>query len=300
MKQHNTNNDLVPIGAVVEALQRDYPDVSHSSLRFLEREGLITPTRTPGGHRLFTAADIQRLRQIKDWQAQRFSLDEIRQRLDERDAFSTPQELAERFLARALAGELETARQTIRSASDLGLPLDVIFLSVLRPALQELGDRWQRGVVSVAEEKEVSHVARDLLAELGMRSAVPLDDPGGDIVAACVPGERHELGLLMVCGLLRARGVRVHFLGVDVAPDFLIDSVRLRYPDAVLLSVTSDEHLPALGSTAEALRGAGVTALLLAGGQAVERHPDIARAFGTTPLLDDDLDILTERLRHAT
>src|SRR5918994_1762396 len=72
---------LLSIGSVVSELQRSYPDVSHSSLRFLEREGLITAVRTPGGHRLYSPADIERIRQIKTWQAQRLYLDQIRQRL---------------------------------------------------------------------------------------------------------------------------------------------------------------------------------------------------------------------------
>ncbi len=58
---------LLSIGQVVTHLQAEYPDVSHSSLRFLEREGLVTPHRTPGGHRLFTKQDVDRVRQIKRW-----------------------------------------------------------------------------------------------------------------------------------------------------------------------------------------------------------------------------------------
>ncbi len=127
MRPDKTERELVPIGAVVELLQPDYPDVSHSSLRFLEREGLITPTRTPGGHRLFTTADLDRLRQIKAWQAQRMSLEQIRQRLAERDATGTPAELAAQFLERALAGDLEQAQRAVLSASDLGLSLDQLY-----------------------------------------------------------------------------------------------------------------------------------------------------------------------------
>jgi DNA-binding transcriptional MerR regulator len=60
--------ELIPIGRVVADLQGSYPDVTHSSLRFLEREGLVIPTRTPGGHRLYRPQDIERIRQIKAWQ----------------------------------------------------------------------------------------------------------------------------------------------------------------------------------------------------------------------------------------
>ncbi len=293
MGQGNVKHDLMPIGAVVNALRHDYPDVSHSSLRFLEREGLIVPTRTAGGHRLYTPADIQRVRQIKDWQAQRFSIEEIRQRLAELAMVGAPDVLAGQFLEHALAGDLESARRTILTASDLGLSLDVIFGSVLRPALWELGERWASGTVSVAQEKEVSEVARDLIAELGQRAAVPSGNASG-VVAACVAGERHELGLRMVSGLLRARGLGVHFLGADVDPAFLLDAVERRRPRAVLLSATSDEQLPAVQAAANALREIRPMPQLLAGGQAIERQSDTVAGWGVTTLRLNDLKQLDE------
>jgi DNA-binding transcriptional MerR regulator/methylmalonyl-CoA mutase cobalamin-binding subunit len=289
MEQDSAELELVPIGAVVELLRPAYPDVSHSSLRFLEREGLITPTRTPGGHRLFTAADLERLRQIKDWQAQRLSLEQIRQRLAARDNAGTPADLAAQFLQQALGGHLEQARRTILTASDLGIPLDQMFMSVLTPALWELGRRWEAGEISVAQEKEVSHVARDLIAELGMRASHVADEASDGVVAACVAGERHELGLLMVSGLLRRHGVSVAFLGADVAAAFLADAVKRRQPRAVLLSATSDAYLPAIQAAADAVRATGVGPRLLAGGQAVERQPAIVTGWGVTPIMLDDL-----------
>lgn len=278
--------ELVPIGGVVERLQRDYPDVTHSSLRFLEREGLISPTRTPGGHRLFSAYDLQRLRQIKAWQAQRLSLEEIRHRLAALDAVGAPAQLADRFLDGALRGDLPAARRVILDAADLGLPLGALLLDVLRPALRELGDRWARGVVSVAQEKEVSEVARELIAGLTLRHAGCADESAGGVVAACVAGEAHELGLLMVSGLLRASRIGVHYLGANVAPGFLVDAIQRRRPRAILLSVTNDDYLPALGEAVAAIRAAGSAPRLLAGGQAVARHPDVVAGFGVTPILD--------------
>src|ERR687894_1819635 len=95
----NQADELVSIGSVVTELQRSYPDVSHSSLRFLEREGLITSIRTPGGHRLYSRADVERIRQIKTWQAQRLSPDQIRQRLAELDRLPNSTAMMESFLS---------------------------------------------------------------------------------------------------------------------------------------------------------------------------------------------------------
>jgi DNA-binding transcriptional MerR regulator len=50
------------IGAVLEQLRAEFPDVSISKIRFLEAEGLVRPGRAPSGYRRFTAADVERLR----------------------------------------------------------------------------------------------------------------------------------------------------------------------------------------------------------------------------------------------
>lgn len=52
------------IGAVLDLLRLDFPDVTISKIRFLEAEGLVTPQRSPSGYRRFTAYDCARLRFI--------------------------------------------------------------------------------------------------------------------------------------------------------------------------------------------------------------------------------------------
>lgn len=60
------------IGKVVKRLQVQYPDLSVSKVRYLEDEGLLTPSRTPGGYRLYSQADIRRLETILYLQKNRF------------------------------------------------------------------------------------------------------------------------------------------------------------------------------------------------------------------------------------
>src|SRR5689334_20930847 len=102
---HHDAPVLVPIGDVVAELQRTYPDVTHSSLRFLEREGLVIPSRTPGGHRLYSQQDLGRIRQIKAWQAERLSLEEIRGRLAAQHELGAPHAIADQFLEAAVRGD---------------------------------------------------------------------------------------------------------------------------------------------------------------------------------------------------
>ncbi|MBC7307674.1 MAG: MerR family transcriptional regulator [Dietzia sp.] len=74
------------IGQVLERLRDDFPDVTSSKVRFLEAQGLVTPERTPAGYRLFSAADVERLRYILTAQRDRFwPLKVIREALDALD-----------------------------------------------------------------------------------------------------------------------------------------------------------------------------------------------------------------------
>jgi DNA-binding transcriptional MerR regulator len=70
------------IGAVCKQLEREFPDISISKIRYLEDQKLLQPRRTPGGYRLYTQADVQRLRMILRLQRDEFlPLRVIRQEL---------------------------------------------------------------------------------------------------------------------------------------------------------------------------------------------------------------------------
>jgi DNA-binding transcriptional MerR regulator len=72
----------VTIGAVCKALRQEFPDISISKIRYLEDQKLLAPRRTQGGYRLYTQADIQRLRTILRLQRDEFlPLRVIRQEL---------------------------------------------------------------------------------------------------------------------------------------------------------------------------------------------------------------------------
>ncbi len=71
------------IGAVTKALQQEFPDISISKIRYLEDQKLLNPARTPGGYRLYSTGDVQRLRTILRLQRDEFlPLRVIRQALD--------------------------------------------------------------------------------------------------------------------------------------------------------------------------------------------------------------------------
>ncbi|HEV2779319.1 MAG TPA: MerR family transcriptional regulator [Actinophytocola sp.] len=83
--------DGLSIGAVLERLRPQFPDVTISKIRFLESEGLVCPARTRSGYRQFTAADVERLRFVLSAQRDHYlPLKVIKEQLDAADRGHDP------------------------------------------------------------------------------------------------------------------------------------------------------------------------------------------------------------------
>jgi len=296
-KDIQTAEPLMSIGDVVAALRVDYPAVSASSLRFLERIGLVTPLRTKGGHRLFRRSDLERVRRVKRLQDERFSLEEIAARLRAEDE-STPLD-HKVLIAHAVAGDAAATAHLVAAALDRGVSPQELFDRLLAPALREIGERWADGELSVAQEHAASEIIRDLVAIIGS----PRADAAGDvpvIVAAAVGGERHVIGLQMVTTLLRMAGYRVDFLGADVDADFLADAVRRHDPEIVLLSATLDERLPAVEEAIKAVHSVATrrSPHIIVGGQITRSQAERLTALGATVVTDQSPGASVEQVRR--
>ena len=114
------------IGAVLDQLKPEFPDLTVSKIRFLESEGLVTPERTASGYRTFSDHDVERIRYILAAQRDRFwPLKVIREALDGLDRGLTPAEdghAAARMVPPAAPADpdVPTASE-LRAASTLAL-----------------------------------------------------------------------------------------------------------------------------------------------------------------------------------
>jgi DNA-binding transcriptional MerR regulator len=96
------------IGAVLDLLRPEFPDVTISKIRFLEAEGLVTPQRSASGYRRFTAYDTARLRYILTAQRDHYlPLKVIKAHLDAQPDGELPDAAAFVFSAPRLVGAAE-------------------------------------------------------------------------------------------------------------------------------------------------------------------------------------------------
>jgi hypothetical protein len=204
-----------------------------------------------------------------------------------------PDRTAELFalLARMDTGALEQRLGMHLSALGARAFLEHVAL----PLAREVGARWERGELSVAEEHAATATLRAVLAG-ALRSRSPAG--AGALVLATAAGERHELGLLAVALCAQERGVRVVYLGCDLPAEEIARAARRARAQVVGLGLVCLEPAEAARAARELARALpeGVELWLGgAGAEALRSLPPGSRRILDLDTLDTRLALLGER-----
>jgi len=265
--------------------------VSDHVLRAWEgRYGLLQPVRSAGGFRLYSEADALRVRRMQAHLADGLSAAEAARavlgqdsRADGRAGGTGRVPTTESELSGALRQALDafdepTAQAVLdRLLSDLSLT--AVLRDVVLPYLTELGERWERGTASVAQEHFATNVIRGRLAGLARGWG---NGHGPRAVLACPPGELHDLALMVFGIVLHRSGWRIDYLGMDTPVAELTRTVDARRPALVVVAATLPETLGPLAAQLTAL--AQRAPLALAGAGAT---PEIASTVGARLMMRD-------------
>jgi DNA-binding transcriptional MerR regulator/methylmalonyl-CoA mutase cobalamin-binding subunit len=288
-------------------------------LRAWERRyGVVTPTRTGGGQRLYSQLDIERLSRLRRLTARGHTISHLARldvadlaRLEEEsgtEALPAPQPDAEvarpsegsvadvsaaalRATRRFDALELQTTLE--RAAVTLGVPefLD----EVVAPVLEEIGRGWRERSISIAQEHMATAVFRRVLGWL--LGVYENDGAAPRLIVATPRGQTHELGALMVAVSAAAEGWAVTYLGPDLPVDDLLSAAAETDAQAVAISVV---HVPDQRDIAAALSetrgGLPARVPLLLGGAAASTIELERELTGT--MVIDSLAELRVVLRH--
>ncbi|HEX6328122.1 MAG TPA: MerR family transcriptional regulator [Jiangellaceae bacterium] len=217
--------------------------VSPELLRAWEqRYDLLRPTRSPGGFRLYSSDDEARVRKTTALIAEGLSAAEAARLASTSSSIETGQ--AQPLVA-DLAGQLQEALDGFDAAAAhtaldrlfSAFSVEFVLTEVLIPYLRELGERWSTGRVTVAQEHFAANLIRGRLLGLAGDWGA-----GGSSTAvlACMPGEAHDLGLLLLGLLLVRSGWQVTFLGADTPLDTVQTTVQALRPTLVVVA-TVDE-----------------------------------------------------------
>jgi MerR family transcriptional regulator, light-induced transcriptional regulator len=163
-------------------------------------------------------------------------------------------ELGRAYAKALLAGDEVGAEVAIRESMEAGLTTAEIDDEIIAPALWLIGELWERGEISVADEHIATEISIRVLAL--QREAQRVAQTRGEhrVVLAAPAGEQHIVALRMVDNLLRNAGYDVAMLGSDVPGEDLIILMHRRPPAAVCLTSTMAEPAGEVLATIGALQ----------------------------------------------
>lgn len=176
------------------------------------------------------------------------------------------------FLKALLTGNRKEASRLIHDEVHRnGIGVQELYETIIKPALYDIGEMWERGEISVATEHLASAIVEAVLNELYYKVISSGASNDHTVVVSCVENEYHQVGIKMVADVFEMNGWHVHFLGANTPRLELkrfLDNMR---PDWLALSVSIYFHIPDLEKMIEEIRGAFPDLKILAGGQAF-RH----------------------------
>jgi DNA-binding transcriptional MerR regulator len=259
------------------------PDV----LRAWERRyQILDPERSPGGFRLYSDADIARVVAMQQHLAGGLAPAQAAARAcAELDAPASTDFDGDPIteLRAALEGFDEgTAHRAIDHIMDR-FAIESVVTNVVFPYLRDLGDRWDSGEVTIAQEHFASRVLRSRLIGRGRGWD---DGSGPRAVLACAPGELHDLPLVCLGLALREQGWRITLLGADTPIDTVITTADVLHQEltvlAFMIGTTVERCRPALTTLARR------TPLVLAGPGVTE---ELARSVGAVYVTGDPVSV---------
>ena len=273
------------------------------------RYGVVKPTRTPSGYRLYDDATINVLLTMRALTESGWTASEAARAIlagevavDEvavapvAVATAVPRAPAPSAAATHRAGtiarfvsaaemaspvETEAALDAILAAGSFEAVVDDLLL----PAVAALGDSWVAGRLSVAAEHAASAAVARRLAAVYQAAGIPTRP---SVVVGLPPGARHELGALAFAAALRRRRVGVLYLGADVTVDGWVDVFARTRARAAVIGVVTAADREAAAEVVMALQALAVP-IIAVGGPAA--RPELAPTNG--------MRVLPERIVEA-
>lgn len=298
-KSDDQSAGLFPIRTVSELT-----GVNAITLRAWEtRYGLIEPIRKPSGHRLYTQEHIDLINRVVGLLDRGMRIGQVNaETLAGADVDSEPAEDRQNQWQRYINGMIaaiirfdESSLERVYGEALSHYPVKVVTQKLLTPLLRQLGDRWQSKKGSIAEEHFFGFYLRNKLgARFHHRSQ---KQTGPKLMLACLPGDLHEIGLLLFALEACDHGFQTILLGANMPLEELPAAVSKTESAALVLSgviepkhEVIEEQLPWL------VRQLAVPVFV--GGSIAARNFDTLRKSGVH-LIGQDIEMGLKQIEKA-
>lgn len=198
--------------------------------------------------------------------------------------------LARDYLAALLQADRRQATRLVMDAVAGGTAVRDIYLHVFQRSQYEIGRLWQSNQITVAQEHLCTAATQLIMSQL-YPHVFGTERKDLRIVAACVGGDLHEMGIRMVADFFEMEGWDTFYLGADVPTRSIVQTVVERQAHVLAVSATLLPHVSSVAEVVAAVRAhadCGHT-LVLVGGYPFNVAPDLWRELGADGCAADAL-----------
>ncbi len=196
--------------------------------------------------------------------------------------------LAHQYLQALRRGERHLASRLVLDAVAAGAPVKEVYLHVFQPAQYEIGRLWQTNRMTVAQEHYCSAATQLIMSQL-YPHVFASAKINRSMVATCVSGDLHEIGVRMVADFFEMEGWNTFYLGANMPHAGVISAIVEHHADVLAISATISYHVGAVGELIQAVRQhptAGRVRVLV-GGRPFNQDLELFRRVGADGTASD-------------
>ncbi|NNJ11764.1 cobalamin-binding protein [Chloroflexales bacterium ZM16-3] len=187
----------------------------------------------------------------------------------------------DRYFEALRVGDRRAALSTARDALGGGVGIHELYMDVFQPAMYAVGHLWETNQFTVAQEHLATAITQSVMAQIydSVDSHPPI---GRTMVATCIGGELHELGVRMVSDFFELEGWEVFYLGANMPPPDVVRMLESKRADLLAISMTLGGHINDVRNLISAVRESPATkkVRVMVGGQPINRSPEISQSMG--------------------
>lgn len=288
------------------------------------RYGAVKPTRTEGGHRVYSDKDIVRLKLLNQATAEghaisqiaTLTVDALHQLLNINPAVKSEKspvhhavnlvdnrQLIAAYVEKCYAAILLFDAQAIESHLEnavVELGAQVFMEQLLTPFLTRMGDDWRSGQLRPAHEHITTAVIRSMVYIL--RSNYVRVDNAPRLVISTPIGQLHELGALMAALIAEFNGWHITYLGPNLPAEEIAFAVKASHANAVAISITIKTDDLVISKEIRRLKKLmGDDVALIVGGNALEDYKTVLEQVGALRVKNyDDFKLVLDGIIHKS
>ena len=189
--------------------------------------------------------------------------------------------LAHQYLQALRRSERHVASRLVLEAVAAGTPVKEIYLGVFEPTQHEIGRLWQTNRMTVAQEHYCSAATQLIMSQLYPQVFTAARN-GHAMVATCVSGDLHEIGVRMVADFFEMEGWSTFYLGANTPHSGVVATIVEQHADLLAISATISHHV---GAVQELIRGVRAhpgssQVRILVGGYPFNQDPQLFEKVG--------------------